>query len=165
MRKGAVVLGRRLPLKDEFFHPVPCNSFADEDLQIRLVNGKRLQASLSRRGNDEADAGGLFDPPAEAIARIYVTVLESGCGVRREKAALSSGCKSHPATAPAGSSLASSSATPAATPSRSQSHSSFAGVPLAQKGMADVLLRTPRLAANPPLDPEPPLAADPPLDP
>ena len=27
----------------------------------------------------------------------------SACGVRREKAALSSGCKAHPATAPAGS--------------------------------------------------------------
>jgi len=29
--------------------------------------------------------------------------LKSALGVRREKAALSSGCKSHPATAPAGS--------------------------------------------------------------
>ena len=29
--------------------------------------------------------------------------VASGSGVRREKAALSSGCKSHPATAPAGS--------------------------------------------------------------
>jgi hypothetical protein len=34
---------------------------------------------------------------------LFVAVHESGCGVRREKAALFSGCKSHPATAPAGS--------------------------------------------------------------
>jgi len=33
----------------------------------------------------------------------FVAVHESVVGVRREKAALSSGCKSHPATAPAGS--------------------------------------------------------------
>jgi hypothetical protein len=31
----------------------------------------------------------------------FATVHESAYGVRREKAALSSGCKSHPATAPA----------------------------------------------------------------
>jgi hypothetical protein len=31
----------------------------------------------------------------------------SACGVRRDKAALSSGCKSHPANAPAGSSRSS----------------------------------------------------------
>jgi hypothetical protein len=35
--------------------------------------------------------------------RLVLAVHESGCGVRRGKAALSSGCKSHPATAPAGS--------------------------------------------------------------
>src|SRR5262249_56164223 len=29
VRKGSVVLGRRLPLKDEFLHTVPFNSFAD----------------------------------------------------------------------------------------------------------------------------------------
>ena len=33
----------------------------------------------------------------------FAAVHESVYGVRREKAALSSGCKSHPATAPAGS--------------------------------------------------------------
>src|SRR5580658_3889704 len=33
----------------------------------------------------------------------YREMVMSGIGVRREKAALSSGCKSHPATAPAGS--------------------------------------------------------------
>jgi hypothetical protein len=33
----------------------------------------------------------------------FVAAHESGYGVRREKAALSSGCKAHPATAPAGS--------------------------------------------------------------
>jgi hypothetical protein len=33
--------------------------------------------------------------------------LTSGLGVRRDKAALSSGCKPHPATAPAGSSRSS----------------------------------------------------------
>jgi hypothetical protein len=48
---------------------------------------------------------------------------------------------------------------------RSQSHSSFAGVPIAQRGVDDVLLRTPPLAADPPLDTDPLLAADPPLDP
>jgi hypothetical protein len=31
----------------------------------------------------------------------FAAVHESGSGVRREKAALSSGCKSHPANAPA----------------------------------------------------------------
>jgi hypothetical protein len=36
-------------------------------------------------------------------ARLSVTYLMSATGVRREKAALSSGCKSHPAIAPAGS--------------------------------------------------------------
>jgi hypothetical protein len=35
--------------------------------------------------------------------RQKATSLESALGVRRDKAALSSGCKSHPATAPAGS--------------------------------------------------------------
>ena len=34
---------------------------------------------------------------------VFAAVHESACGVRREKAALSSGCKAHPATAPAGS--------------------------------------------------------------
>jgi hypothetical protein len=34
---------------------------------------------------------------------VFAAVHESGCGVRREKAALFSGCKSHPANAPAGS--------------------------------------------------------------
>ena len=33
----------------------------------------------------------------------FAAVHESGSGVRRAKAALSSGCKAHPATAPAGS--------------------------------------------------------------
>jgi len=33
----------------------------------------------------------------------FSSVARSGLGVRRDKAALSSGCKSHPATAPAGS--------------------------------------------------------------
>ena len=36
-------------------------------------------------------------------ATLFFAVQESGCGVRRAKAALSSGCKTHPATAPAGS--------------------------------------------------------------
>ena len=34
---------------------------------------------------------------------LFAALHESACGVRREKAALSSGCKAHPATAPAGS--------------------------------------------------------------
>jgi hypothetical protein len=34
---------------------------------------------------------------------ISILAYESAVGVRREKAALSSGCKPHPATAPAGS--------------------------------------------------------------
>ena len=37
------------------------------------------------------------------ISRAQVAKKMAGFGVRREKAALSSGCKSHPATAPAGS--------------------------------------------------------------
>jgi hypothetical protein len=35
--------------------------------------------------------------------KLFAALHESACGVRREKAALSSGCKPHPATAPAGS--------------------------------------------------------------
>jgi len=38
-----------------------------------------------------------------AAALLVVTDPMAGLGVRRDKAALSSGCKSHPATAPAGS--------------------------------------------------------------
>ena len=34
---------------------------------------------------------------------VFFAVHEFGYGVRRDKAALSSGCKPHPATAPAGS--------------------------------------------------------------
>ena len=34
---------------------------------------------------------------------VFAALHKSGFGVRREKAALSSGCKAHPATAPAGS--------------------------------------------------------------
>jgi hypothetical protein len=49
--------------------------------------------------------------------------------------------------------------------SRSQSHSSFAGVPLAQRVMDDVLLRMPPLAADPPLDTDPPRETEPLLDP
>ncbi len=44
---------------------------------------------------------------APQAAPNFAGVHESGYGVRREKAALSSGCKSHPATAPAGSSRSS----------------------------------------------------------
>jgi hypothetical protein len=40
-------------------------------------------------------------------ARMLTFMLMSGPGVRRDKAALSSGCKSHPAIAPAGSSRSS----------------------------------------------------------
>jgi len=47
---------------------------------------------------------------ARAAGRLYVLIFapnqsgaESAWGVRRDKAALSSGCKPHPATAPAGS--------------------------------------------------------------
>ena len=59
----------------------------------------------------------------------------------------------------------SSSGTPTGRPSRRRSHSSFAGVPLAQRGRDDALLRTPLLAAETPIDTDPPPAADPPLDP
>ena len=51
-----------------------------------------------------------FKPEAPAVNNLSLVPdgslsrgAMSGCGVRREKAALSSGCKSHPATAPAGS--------------------------------------------------------------
>jgi hypothetical protein len=39
----------------------------------------------------------------EFLAVQFLPAHESACGVRRAKAALSSGCKPHPATAPAGS--------------------------------------------------------------
>jgi hypothetical protein len=52
--------------------------------------------SVSYRIGEAASGGmGAISQPANQS--------ESGPGVRREKAALSSGCKSHPATAPAGS--------------------------------------------------------------
>ena len=38
-----------------------------------------------------------------ALVPMFAALRKSACGVRRGKAALSSGCKSHPATAPAGS--------------------------------------------------------------
>ena len=37
------------------------------------------------------------------VWNLFAALHESAVGVRREKAALSSGCKAHPATAPAGS--------------------------------------------------------------
>jgi hypothetical protein len=40
---------------------------------------------------------------ADKVETPFAAVLESESGVRRAKAALSSGCKPHPATAPAGS--------------------------------------------------------------
>jgi len=39
----------------------------------------------------------------EGTIEVFAALHESGYGVRRGKAALSSGCKSHPANAPAGS--------------------------------------------------------------
>ena len=46
----------------------------------------------------------ILEPHKKGAARSrFSEVYESVHGVRREKAALSSGCKSHPATAPAGS--------------------------------------------------------------
>ena len=41
------------------------------------------------------------------VLTIWMMVATSGLGVRRDKAALYSGCKSHPANAPAGSSRSS----------------------------------------------------------
>jgi hypothetical protein len=38
-----------------------------------------------------------------STSKIFIKLKMSACGVRRDKAALSSGCKSHPANAPAGS--------------------------------------------------------------
>ena len=43
MREGSVVLGRRLPLKDEFLHTVPCNSFADGRFADPVGDGKSLK--------------------------------------------------------------------------------------------------------------------------
>ena len=37
VRKGSVVLGRRLPLKDELLHAVPNNSFADGPLEPKAI--------------------------------------------------------------------------------------------------------------------------------
>jgi hypothetical protein len=49
---------------------------------------------------------GCVRPTVLVTARLVANVM-SELGVRRDKAALSSGCKSHPATAPAGSSRSS----------------------------------------------------------
>jgi len=57
-------------------------------------------ANVSRSARDKALR--VHSKPA-----IAVLALMSGLGVRRDKAALSSGCKSHPANAPAGSSRSS----------------------------------------------------------
>ena len=51
--------------------------------------------SVSRIGDSASVQGNYGDSALNASS--------SGIGVRREKAALSSGCKAHPATAPAGS--------------------------------------------------------------
>jgi hypothetical protein len=51
-----------------------------------------ISCALTARMEDGSHARGRSGP-----------ALMTACGVRREKAALSSGCKSHPATAPVGS--------------------------------------------------------------
>ena len=65
---------------------------------------------MSAPGSSARPSGGLgimlqqFRENAdEASPRFLLHLLASALGVRRGKAALSSGCKSHPATAPAGS--------------------------------------------------------------
>jgi hypothetical protein len=62
VRKGSVVLGRRLTLKDEFLHTVPCNSFADGRFADPVGDGKSLKPTLiddRRRGHDGPDAAAL----------------------------------------------------------------------------------------------------------
>jgi hypothetical protein len=54
----------------------------------------RAGAFLNLSSQRDVAPKGVYD---EVVAALH----ESGCGVRREKAALSSGCKARPATAPA----------------------------------------------------------------
>ena len=60
-------------------------SFCHEDRAAGVRHNGRVSAEITAR-----------------VRRAMVATM-SGMGVRRDKAALSSGCKSHPATAPAGS--------------------------------------------------------------
>ena len=62
----------------------------------RLIHTRSGQPALVSYGKTRS----LRDPASSAL---YSQLPMSPNGVRREKAALSSGCKSHPATAPAGS--------------------------------------------------------------
>jgi hypothetical protein len=50
MRKGSIVLGRRLPLKYESLHTVPCNSFTDGRFADLVDDGKSLKPAPSMIG-------------------------------------------------------------------------------------------------------------------
>src|SRR5207244_10140197 len=71
---------------------------------------RRSQGRTSEAPPDERGGNRYVRPTATAPhldstepCRLLVAKRTAGIGVRREKAALSSGCKAHPATAPAGS--------------------------------------------------------------
>jgi hypothetical protein len=90
---------------------LPCTITAgNTSPRARLILHKPSPRSGSRRACKLWNQDGqrdLYCERSDAIAlRLLVIVREPGesaLGVRREKAALSSGCESHPATAPAGS--------------------------------------------------------------
>jgi len=57
--RSGVERGRRLPLKDESLHTVPCNSFTDGRFADPVDGGKSLKPTPiddRRRGHDEPDA-------------------------------------------------------------------------------------------------------------
>src|SRR5262249_13320251 len=76
---------------EDRLHGKPPYERAREERAARYPNGCLLQWPAT------------FRPLWVRLGRTQSEHIESASAVRRDKAALSSGCKSHPATAPAGS--------------------------------------------------------------
>ena len=77
-------------------NPLPYH-LATPHWRARTILGRDARGNGSPAAGDEIGCRGEHLPPVGGIVLTTVT------GVRRGKAALSSGCKAHPATAPAGS--------------------------------------------------------------